>query len=232
MRKPRLVIESPGQGSLSQRAYLTLREGLIAGHFRPGERLVMQDLADQLGTSITPVREACLRLVSEGGLHLRAGRFAIVPPMTTARYMEVRLIRLELEGLAAELAARRATSADIAGLNALHAHYAAADNADLADEPLRLNREFHFAVYRLSGMPMLVSHIESLWSSMGPMFTIFFRRGQRSYFGAEAHRRVIDCVTAGDGSGARAAIRRDIIDGGVDFMRFLEENADAGPDPS
>lgn len=224
MQKPKLSIEPLVQGSLSQRAYATLREGLIAGHFYPGQRLIMQELADRLGTSITPVREACMRLVSEGGLELRSGRFAIVPPMTLERYMEVRLMRLELEGLATELAAQRATSAEIATLNELHPRYATADDAKEPEEALRLNREFHFLVYRMSGMDMLVNHIESLWTSMGPMFTVFFQGGARSYFGAEAHRRVIDCITAGDGPGARAAIRRDIIDGGNDFIRFLEEN--------
>ena len=226
MQKARLAIASIAQESLSQRAYSVLRDGLINGHFRPGQRLVMQDLANQLGTSITPVREACMRLVSEGGLQLRSGRFAIVPPITLERYMEVRLMRLELEGLAAEIAAQRATAEDVALLNKIHPHYAAADNEELSDEAYRLNRDFHFAVYRMSRMDMLVSHIESLWTSMGPMFTVFFIRGKRTYFGAEAHQRVIECIQAGDGPAARAAIRRDIIDGGVDFIRFLEERAE------
>lgn len=216
-------VASIAQGSLSQRAYAALRDGLINGNFRPGQRLVMQDLADQFGTSITPVREACMRLVSEGGLQLRSGRFAIVPPMTLERYMEVRLMRLELEGLAAEIAAQRATAEDVAALNRIHPRYAAADNHEMADEAFRLNREFHFAVYRMSRMEMLVSHIESLWTSMGPMLTVFFVRGQRSYFGADVHKRVIECIEAGDSSGARAAIRRDIVEGGVDFIRFLQE---------
>jgi len=222
MAKASLGIGSIAQGSLSQRAYSVLRDGLINGHFRPGQRLIMQELAEQLGTSITPVREACMRLVSEGGLQLRSGRFAIVPPMTLDRYMEVRLMRLELEGLAAEIAAQHATAEDIATLHKLHPLYVAADHTD-PDEAYRQNRDFHFAVYRMSRMPILVSHIESLWTSMGPMLTIFFVNGKRAYFGADAHKRVIDCIEAGDGAGARAAIRRDIIDGGVDFIRFLEE---------
>ncbi len=226
MEKNNLAIASIAQGSLSQRAYAVLREGLISGHFRPGQRLIMQELADQLGTSITPVREACMRLVSEGGLQLRSGRFAIVPPMTLERYMEVRLMRLELEGLAAEIAAQRATADDIALLNRLHPLYVAAGQSG-ADEAYRQNRAFHFAVYGMSRMPMLISHIESLWTSMGPMLTIFFVDGKRSYYGADVHKRVIECVEAGDGAGARAAIRRDIIDGGVEFIRFLQEQAEA-----
>lgn len=226
MQKDGRAIASIAQGSLSQRAYSVLRDGLISGHFRPGQRLVMQDLADQLGTSITPVREACMRLVSEGGLHLRSGRFATVPPMTLERYMEVRLIRLELEGLAAEIAAQRATAADLSTLHEIHPLYTAADREDLPEEAFRLNREFHFAVYGMSRLPMLVSHIENLWTSMGPMLTVFFINGKRTYYGAEGHKRVIECIEAGDGPGARDAIRADIIAGGVDFIRFLEEQAE------
>ena len=181
MEKARLDLAPIAQGSLSQRAYSVLRDGLISGQFRPGQRLVMQELADMLGTSITPVREACMRLVSEGGLQLRSGRFAIVPPMTLERYMEVRLMRLELEGLAAEIAAQKATPEDIANPRAIHPEYAAADDNEQPDEAFRLNRDFHFAVYRISGMEMLVSHIESLWTSMGPMLTVFFIRGNRDF---------------------------------------------------
>lgn len=226
MQQEGRAIASIAQGSLSQRAYSVLREGLINGHFRPGQRLVMQDLADQLGTSITPVREACMRLVSEGGLQLRSGRFAVVPPMTLERYMEVRLMRLELEGLAAEVAAERATEADIARLNEIHPLYVAADRHDLPGDAFRLNRDFHFAVYGMSRLSMLVSHIESLWTSMGPMLTIFFMEGKRTYYGAETHKQVIECIEARDGRGARDAIRRDIIAGGVDFIRFLEEQSE------
>ena len=167
------------QGSLSARAYVALREGLIAGQFRPGQRLVMQDLAERFGTSVTPVREACLRLVSERGLELRAGRFVTVPARTLARYLEVRSIRLSLVCL---------------------------------------------SVYRLSGMDMLVSHIESLWVSMGPMLTVFFREGEHRYVGASEHRKVIDALRDRDEARARKAMEHDLIIGGEDFLRFLKDN--------
>lgn len=217
-------IEPLDRGSLSARVYATLRESLMSGQFRPGQRLVMQDLADQLGTSITPVREACMRLVSEGGLHLRSGRFAIVPPMTLARYMEVRTIRLALEGLATRIAAEKATKEEIAGLLEIHPEYEKADNSEDSDLAYQYNRDFHFAVYRMSKMMMLVAHIESLWVSMGPMFTVFFIRGQRRYFGADEHMNVIRAIQAGDGAAAEAAITRDIISGGEDFIRFLQQH--------
>lgn len=210
------------QGNLSARAYVALREGLIAGQFRPGQRLVMQDLADQLGTSVTPAREACLRLVSERGLELRSGRFVTVPALTLARYMEVRTIRLALEGLAAGLAAQNATKDDIDRLTAIQKVFEKADRAGDPELSFRYNRDFHFTVYRLSGMEMLVAHIESLWVSMGPMLTVFFKEGEHKYVGAAEHLTVIEGLREKNSEKARTAMERDLILGGEDFLRFLQ----------
>ncbi|MGO4319830.1 GntR family transcriptional regulator, partial [Agrobacterium sp. MCAB5] len=104
----------PGEmGSLSARIYTKLREGLIVGSFAPGERLLMQELAERLGTSVTPVREACLRLVSEQAFELRSGRFVVVPELSQDRYVQIKVIRTALEGLAAELAVENVSAADI-----------------------------------------------------------------------------------------------------------------------
>lgn len=218
------AVEPLVQGSLSAQAYRHLREAFISGRFRPGQRLKMQDLADQLGTSITPVREACMRLVSEGGLELRSGRFAEVPAMTLDRYMEVRMMRLELEGLAAELAAGRATPDDIARLEATQEPYRLAETTGDAEAASRANRDFHFAVFRMSGRKMLISHLENLWVSMGPMLNVLFTQVPRRYFGHEAHAAVIAAMRAGDGAAARAALQRDILEAGEDFIGYLSDH--------
>lgn len=214
------------QGSLSARVYMVLREGLIAGQFRPGQRLVMQDLAEKLGTSVTPVREACLRLVSERGLELRSNRFVTVPALTLARYMEVRTIRLSLEGLATGLAAKNATAGDIDRLVEIQSIYAKVDHAGDFEQAFRYNRDFHFAVYQLSGMERLVAHIESLWVSMGPMLTVFYREGEHRYIGAAEHVNIIAAFRERDSELARAAMERDIILGGEDFLRLFSKHGE------
>lgn len=209
------------QGNLSARAYIALREGLITGKFRPGQRLVMQDLAEMLGTSVTPVREACLRLVSERGLELRSGRFVTVPALTLARYKEVRTIRLALEGLATKLAAENATEEDVRRIANIHETFEAADQASDA-EAFLYKRDFHFAVYRLTGMEVLVSHIESLWVSMGPMLTVLFKDGARKYICTAEHGNVIAALREKNGTKARAAMERALVFGGEDFLRVLK----------
>ena len=103
--------------NLSSKAYSALRGALIDGDFAPGERLVMNDIAERLGTSVTPVREACLRLVSERGLEIRSGRFLTVPELDLGRYLEIRQkMRIALEGLATEEGAPNATPGYVTGL--------------------------------------------------------------------------------------------------------------------
>ncbi len=211
-------------GNLSARSYVALREALIAGNFKPGQRFVMQDLADEMGTSVTPVREACLRLVSEQGLELKSGRFVCVPGLSLARYLEIRRIRMALEGLAAEVGAANATEVDAQHLAEAHARFDAAERSRDVAAALRHNRDFHFTVYRLSGMEMLVGQIESLWVSMGPILNVFYNEvAHDDYAGADEHLTLIAALRAHDGAAARAAVERDILRGGESLVPYLEK---------
>lgn len=217
-----LRMEPVEQGNLSARTYLALKDALIGGAFRPGQRLLMQELALQFGTSVTPVREACMRLVAERGLEVRSNRFVTVPDLTLERYMEIRTIRLELEGLAAELGAKNVTPTEVKALADLQTRFETADHAHDANASIRINREFHFRVYGLSAMPMLVAHIESLWISMGPILNVFYNEVENDYVGAGAHRDLIKALRAKDGRKARTAIQQDIVRGGKALLEYLQ----------
>ncbi|ANH07636.1 MULTISPECIES: GntR family transcriptional regulator [Shinella] len=218
----------PGEvGSLSARIYTKVREGLIVGNFAPGDRLLMQDLAEQLGTSVTPVREACLRLVSEQALELRSGRFVTVPDLSRARYIQIKLIRMALEGLAAEHAADHVTAADLAQLEAFHAAFVKNEKAGNLEAARSSNRAFHFGVYRLSRMPMLVGQIESMWVSMGPILNVYYREIPHNYTGAEEHVHLIEALRAGDKKKARQAIENDIQRASPSLLRYFEERGAA-----
>ncbi len=219
-------VQQPEPGNLSLRTYHALREALISGRFRSGERLVMQDLAVAFGTSVTPVREACLRLVSERGLELRSGRFVVVPELTRERYLEIRAIRLVLEGLAAEKACEHATAKDVDELEKIHARFVAAERAKRREAATKANRDFHFALYQLSGMDMLVSHIESLWISMGPILNVYYTL-QTDYVGAGEHVVLMDAMRRGDAAAARTAIQRDVERGGASILASLTAGAPA-----
>ena len=100
--------------NLGSTVYHLLCNALIQGKLKPGERLKIRELAARLGTSVTPVRDAILRLVQEQALAMKSARDIRVPHMTVERYLEIRAIRIKLEGLAAEMAAQNADATQIA----------------------------------------------------------------------------------------------------------------------
>jgi DNA-binding GntR family transcriptional regulator len=209
-------------GSLSARIYNKIREGLIVGNFAPGERLLMQDLAVQLGTSVTPVREACLRLVSEQALELRSGRFVTVPEMRRERYLQIASIRIALEGLAAELAVDHVVAEDIERLGEIHRQFVEGERSGDLEAARRHNREFHFGVYRLSSMSMLIGQIESMWVSMGPILNVFYREVSHDYVGAEEHQNLLNALKNGKKKAARTAIEQDITRAGRSFLKYFD----------
>ncbi|MER9319051.1 GntR family transcriptional regulator [Mesorhizobium sp. M0659] len=214
----------PGEmGSLSARVYNKVREALIIGDFTPGDRLLMQDLAEQLGTSITPVREACLRLVSEQALELRSGRFVTVPDLSRARYIQIKLIRMALEGLATEHAADHVTPADLEQLESFRTSFVKSEKTGNLKEARFSNRAFHFGVYRLSRMPMLIGQIETMWASMGPILNVYHREIHSSHTGGEEHEHLIEALRTGNKKEAREAIENDISRGSPSLLRLFEE---------
>jgi DNA-binding GntR family transcriptional regulator len=98
----------------------------MRSRFGPGEKLKLRVLAAELGVSATPIRAALARLVTEGALEQLDRRSVRVPVLTDARLREVVELRLDLEGKAASRAAERATAADVAALEAIHAGMTAA----------------------------------------------------------------------------------------------------------
>src|SRR6202042_223369 len=90
--------------NLSAMIYGRLRTALMEGRFWPGDRVKIRELAAELDVSETPVREALMQLVIERGFDMDAGRLIAVTRLSYADYIELRDIRLELEGMAAERA--------------------------------------------------------------------------------------------------------------------------------
>ncbi|MBA4362443.1 MAG: GntR family transcriptional regulator, partial [Pseudomonas sp.] len=146
------------------------------------------------------------------------------PELTMSRYLEVRTIRIALEGLAAELATRNVTPQDLTRLEELHASFQQADQANDGPQAMHFNREFHFTVYRLAAMDMLTAQIEGLWVSMGPILNLFYTKGHNTYIGADEHLVLIEALREKKPAKARKAIAEDIMRGGVSIIGFITES--------
>ncbi|MEJ8279965.1 GntR family transcriptional regulator [Pseudonocardia spirodelae] len=144
----------------SERAQATLREEILSGALAAGARLGEVELADRLGVSRTPVREALSRLAAEGLVELHPHRGARVSRFTEADLDDIFDVRRALEPRATERAAARATATDLDELDDLarrmHAVGAPGPGQDL-DALVELNREFHARLLAVADTPALTS---------------------------------------------------------------------------
>jgi DNA-binding GntR family transcriptional regulator len=209
--------------SLTARVYGELRTALMEGRFWPGHRFKIRELAAAMKVSETPVREALMQLVRERGLEMHAGRSITVARVTLGQYLELRTIRLMLEGLAAETAASRISPEGMAGLARVHSDLIAAETDGRWRDAIRANWRFHHTLYRAAGMPELLTLLEGLWLRNGPLLNYLYPHAMPTYPGRHQHLEVLDALARRDAAGVREAIQADTIEGGVRLVRLMED---------
>ncbi|MDQ8031306.1 GntR family transcriptional regulator [Bordetella genomosp. 1] len=210
--------------NLSVRVYNELRNALIDGQYEPGERLIIGELAAELGVSITPVREAIFRLISEQGLEMQAATAVYVPFVNSARLWEIQQIRVQLEGLGAAEAAKKITPHQLDNLVSLQRDFL----AHTASDPKRasyLNRKFHFSILEAAGMPTLRNTVESFWVITGPILKVFHIKTAGLNYSEDRHRHeaVLEALRARDPEAAARAIQDDLRWGGKIMIDWLIE---------
>jgi DNA-binding GntR family transcriptional regulator len=199
--------------NLGDAAYAELKDRLSRGAYKPGDKLTVRSVAETLDVSSTPARDAINRLATENALVYAGPKTVIVPILTEADLREITLIRIALEGLAAQLAVDHAKPEHIEKLREIQLHInAALENRDY-ERALWHNKEFHFLVYRLSGLPHLITLIEAQWLRVGPSFYGLYPEFAEAKYGVRNHEMVIEALTDRDGGGLRAAFENDIRDG-------------------
>jgi DNA-binding GntR family transcriptional regulator len=202
--------QSPLDHSLRKQVYDSLRDALTAGRFVPGQKLTFRFIAGTLGVSLTPVREAIRRLVAEGALEMQPSRSVRVPLMTKDKLLELRDIRLALEGLAVEKAAALATAAHVARLRRIVTELMTVrGRGDTAADRQKI-REFHFALYAIANQPTLLQMIEGLWLRTGPYLNLLYPDFIASPRGPERRLRIIRAVESHDAAAARREMEADI----------------------
>lgn len=211
------------RANLASRAYDELRASLMEGEFEPGQPLRLRVLSDMLGTSQTPIREALMQLVAERVLTFEPGRSPRVPELTLSRFLELREIRVVLEGLAARKATEHATPALIAELRGQHERLARAKAAQRFKDTLSANREFHFTLHRASGMDTLVWMIESLWVQTGPYLNFLYPSGVPAGDSVHPHEEILAGLEVHNPDAVAAAIKRDIVEGGAPILKHLKD---------
>lgn len=203
-----------GQASgLGDVAYREMKERLIRGDYKPGKKLTVRAVAEDLGFSSTPARDAINRLTGEGALVYSGPKTVIVPVLSEENLQEITLIRLALEGLAAQLAVNKVSHEDIEKLKNIQNKINNALDERAYETVLRHNKDFHFHIYNMAGMPRLLSMIEGAWLRVGPSLYDLYPEFAEEKYGVRNHQLAIDSLEEKDGASLRAAFESDIRDG-------------------
>jgi len=193
-------------------AYTELRRRITSGELAPGSRLSQYELAEAMGMSITPLREAVRRLASEDWVVMDTHRDVRVAPMSASEARELLEVRFSLEPSATALAALRRTEREIAAMKA------AADELlpvtrTWGEEAIAAHRAFHRAIYAASHNNVMIRLLDDLWDKADR----YRRIGLELPAGAEPrtidlnqHHEILELVIVGDGAAAAELVRSHV----------------------
>ena len=197
----------PDTRSDQKDAYQLILHAIDIGTYRPGDRLVESELAERFGVSRTPIREALQRLETQSLLS-RDGRSLIVASLDHNQMAELYVVRSELEGLAARLAARHATEEEVRFLREM-----VEEDKALIDDPAalaRTNRRFHRQVHLASHNRFLVQQLDLVYRSMALMATTSLAAEGRSEVALAEHEAIVEAIAAHDGEAAAGKLKAHI----------------------
>ena len=212
----------PEQKRNQKDAYQSILDAIDTGVYKPGDRLVESDLADQFGMSRTPIREALQRLETQS-LLARDGRSLIVASLDHNQLAELYVVRSELEGLAARLAAKHATPEEVRVLRDM-----VKSDQKVVDDPIRLslaNRRFHKQIHLASHNRYLVLQLDIVHRNMALLTTTSLAAEGRGQAALTEHDDIVAAIEAGDGDAAHAALKTHISHAFETRLKIDAENA-------
>jgi DNA-binding GntR family transcriptional regulator len=208
---------------LRDQAYTRLRDAILDGTLEPGEQLKDAELAEWLGLSRTPIREAVARLEEYGLVDTKPQSFTRVAPLSARDARDAFTVYAALEALAASLGVPRLTAADLETMRAANRDFANALTADDVDAAIAADDRFHGVLVQASANREIARSLERLLPKI--------RRLERARFGSlagrrsvEQHERIIALCAAGEAEQAAEAIRENWLTLGVLIDQSFRED--------
>lgn len=198
--------------SVNEAVYQALSNKLMHGEYRAGQVLGIQYLADALGTSTMPVREALRRLVAQQGLEPLPNGTTRVPLITKARLSDIRRARVLIEGMVTEWAGPQLTPQILVQLERLAREITQERRTRKGvASSLEKNRVFHFTIYGAAQSPVMLALIESLWLQSGAYLRetreLLHTKEQSA---DQLHESTVKALRAGNFIEARQYIQEDV----------------------
>lgn len=194
--------------TLSSYAYDAISQALLSGRLKPGEKLTLRQLMAMLDTSSTPIRDAIRQLSVENAIDFVPNRHIRVPKLRSEQLIELRDIRIMLEGSMTEIAARHMTPEVIENLRAMDAEIRT--NRDAGDIVKAMDGiyHFHFIIYDVARRDHQLSLIRGLWLRTAPYRSLLFPNYSNKERG-NLRRLIMDALEQRDGSSARMFMQAD-----------------------
>jgi DNA-binding GntR family transcriptional regulator len=187
-----------------------IREAIIEGVLKPRERLMEIQLAEELGVSRTPIREALRKLELEGFIVMVPRKGAYVADISVKDITDVFEIRAALEGLAAVLAAERITDEELEGMERLLVEKAEAISRKDMDKLVKVDTEFHETIYRASRNERLAVIINNLREQIQRYRATSLAFPGRMRQSLEEHRSIVEAIQSRDINLARQVAQEHI----------------------
>ena len=200
-------------------AYVLILEAIDVGIYKPGSRLVESELAEQFGVSRTPIREALQRLETQS-LLTRDGRSLIVASLDHNQMAELYVVRTELEGLAARLAAQHASEEEVDVLQQM----VGADRMRISDATAlsRSNKRFHKQLHLASHNRFLVQQLDLVYRAMALLATTSLAVDGRGPVALDEHQTIVTAISVRDGAAAYQAVKQHLSQA---FITRLQHDA-------
>lgn len=225
MRKPKAhysiePVAPDLQRSLREHVHERLRDAIVAGRFRKGERLNERNLADTLGVSTTPVKEAILRLEYEGLVRTESRRGVFVEFSARAA-LEMALSRATLESAVTHIAANHLSDCDAAELALLVARMEEATEYGNLEDLVARNEAFHRAIHRISGCTYLERRLGDERKCDHAQRIAMNSEPAERLRGFEEHRGIYEALIAREAPLAELRMRRHIVRSATAHIRLV-----------
>lgn len=198
-----------------------IEEEIISGVLPPGTRLDEVQLAQRYGLSRTPLREALAQLAASGMVESQPRGGTFVTKLGIKSILECLAMTAEIEGIAAEWAARRMTADEIAELTKLHQACETAHARGDADAYFIANRRFHGAIYAGAHNRYVAETANFLFLRAAPYRRLQLRQPGRISSSFSEHGAIVEAITGRDGDTAKRITRDHILIQGDRFMEFI-----------
>lgn len=198
MEKRLVPVKLDNYKPLREIVFESLREAIINGRLRPGERLMEIQLADEMGVSRTPVREAIRKLELEGFVVMVPRKGAYVAGISMKDIADVFEVRAALESLAAGLAAERITEEELEKLERSLVLVAESTEAQDLDSLITADTDFHDILYAASRNEKLVQIVSNLREQIQRFRMASLSSPGRMKVALEEHRKIVEALSARD----------------------------------